>query len=243
MELWRGGRVGQRAVAPQHHGPQAGSAPRSVSPRFQSPYAAASLWDAGQRLEVVSRGSQSRRPRVRSPRDAYAARRHQREEVLPLQLEVLDVAVIHIAEAPMTIGAGTPARITSARPWGARASRSDRGDRAELGLQRLHPRPEKARLMTRRERRCAGGSVLVIKGTGGTPVLKTTSASGHKGAMLWIESFDEEKRFGLLQDGTHIVVAGDDPHPEHVAEEDQAPPGARSHRTHKDSKLRTENGW
>ena len=51
--------------------------------------------------------------------------------------------------------------------------------------------------MTRRQRLCSGGSELMIKGTGGTPVLKTASASGHKGAMLWIESFDE-KRFGAF---------------------------------------------
>jgi hypothetical protein len=92
----------------------------------------------------------------------------------------------------------TSAEITSAHPWGARTSRRDCVIVRIWGSSACILAPEKARLMTRRKRLCSGGSVLMIKGTGGTPVRKTASASGHNASILLIESCDE-KRLGSLR--------------------------------------------
>jgi hypothetical protein len=70
-------------------------------------------------------------------------RRHQREEVLPPALKVLDVAVVDIAEA-----CDDPERQRKHQrgdhlraPLGRQDIEEGLCDRADLGLQRLYPRP------------------------------------------------------------------------------------------------------
>ena len=66
-----------------------------------------------------------------------------------------------------------------AHPWGARASRRDCVI-VRSGSLRLHPRPGEGTADDAAKATVLRRSVLMIKGTGGTPVLKIASASGHK---------------------------------------------------------------
>ena len=108
-------------------------------------------------------------------------RRQQREEVLPPALEVLDVAVIHIAEArDDPERQRTPARRSPPRVPGAPGHREVTGSCAELGLQRLHPRPREGAVDDAAPATVRRRISVDDKGHRGDTVLKTASASGHK---------------------------------------------------------------